>query len=161
VGETCTIVAITEGSDARVAEARALLGEYADGLGVDLSFQSFDRELMDFPASYLPPTGALLLALHDEGIAGSVALRTLERGVAEMKRLYVRPAFRGLGVGRHLAVAIIDTARGMGYRSMRLDTLPGMADAQRLYRSLGFREIAPYYQNPIPGTVYLELDLNT
>lgn len=161
MSKACTIVAVTERTDRRTAEARALLEEYAGGLGVDLSFQDFDRELAAFPAGYLPPKGALLLALCGETVAGSVALRELGPGIAEMKRLYVRPAFRGLGVGRALARAVIDAARDKGYRSIRLDTLPGMDDAQGLYRSLGFREIAPYYPNPVPGTVYLELDLGT
>lgn len=142
-----------------MAQARTLLLEYADSLGVDLSFQNFDRELSDFPASYLPPAGALIVAARDEHLAGSVAMRRLDDEVCEMKRLYVRPDFRGLGVGRELAVAIIESAKGMGYRHMRLDTLPGMEDAQRLYRALGFQDIAAYYENPIPGTRYLELDL--
>jgi ribosomal protein S18 acetylase RimI-like enzyme len=153
------LTAVTSVDDSLVAHARTLLLEYVDSLDVDLSFQNFDRELTDFPASYLPPTGALLVATHDERFAGSIAMRRLDDHVCEMKRLYVRPDFRGLGVGRELAGAIIDTARGMSYRHMRLDTLPGMDDAQRLYRTLGFEEIAAYYENPIPGTRYLELDL--
>jgi len=154
-----TLIAVTASDADRVAQARTLLLEYADSLGVDLSFQNFDRELSDFPASYLPPAGALLLASHENRLAGSIALRRLDDGICEMKRLYVRPDYRGKGVGRALALAIIDTAKGMGYGHMRLDTLPGMEDAQRLYRALGFREIAAYYDNPIPGTRYLELDL--
>lgn len=154
-----TIIAVSSGDDARVAQARALLLEYADSLGVDLSFQNFDRELSDFPENYLPPTGALLLANRDDVLAGSIAMRRLDDGICEMKRLYVRPDNRGEGIGRELAVAVIHRAKGMGYRHMRLDTLPGMDDAQRLYRTLGFRDIAAYYENPIPGTRYLELDL--
>jgi ribosomal protein S18 acetylase RimI-like enzyme len=142
-----------------VEDARALLLEYTESLGVDLSFQNFDRELAAFPESYLPPTGALLLCFRDESPAGSVAMRGLDDGVCEMKRLYVRPAFRGRGVGRELALAVIEAGREAGYRSMRLDTLPGMDDAQRLYRLLGFGEIDAYYENPVPGTKYLELDL--
>lgn len=153
------LTAVTSVDDSLVAHARTLLLEYVDSLDVDLSFQNFDRELTDFPASYLPPTGALLVATHDERFAGSIAMRRLDDHVCEMKRLYVRPDFRGLGVGRELAGAIIDAARGMGYRHMRLDTLPGMGDAQRLYRTLGFEELAAYYENPIPGTRYMELDL--
>ena len=155
------LFAITSGDDARVAQARALLLEYAQTLGVDLSFQNFERELADFPSSYLPPDGALLIATVDERLAGGIAMRRLGEHVCEMKRLYVRPEFRGLGLGRTLAGAIIDAARDIGYRHMRLDTLPGMDDAQRLYRDLGFREIAAYYENPIPGTRYLELDLRS
>ena len=139
---TTTIIAVTSADDPRVVEARTLLLEYAGSLDVDLSFQNFDQELSGFPASYLPPTGALLLATRDERLAGSIALRGLETDICEMKRLYVRPEFRGLGVGRDLAAAVIDAARDLSYRTMRLDTLPGMDDAQRRYRTLGFREIA-------------------
>ena len=159
--ESTSLCAITSGDDARVAQAKTLLLEYAQSLGVDLSFQNFERELADFPSSYLPPDGALLIATVDERLAGSIAMRRLGEHVCEMKRLYVRPEFRGLGLGRTLAGAIIDAARVIGYRHMRLDTLPGMDDAQRLYRDLGFREIAAYYENPIPGTRYLELDLRS
>lgn len=136
-----------------------LLLEYTESLGVDLSFQNFDGELAAFPKRYLPPTGALLLCSRNGQVAGSVAMRGLGDGICEMKRLYVRPGFRGRGVGRELAVAVIDAARDAGYRTMRLDTLPGMDDAQRLYRLLGFAEIDAYYENPVPGTKYLELDL--
>ena len=108
-------------------DARALLLEYTESLGVDLSFQNFDRELAAFPESYLPPTGALLLCFRDESLAGSVAMRGLDDGVCEMKRLYVRPAFRGRGVGRELAVAVIEAGRGAGYRSMRLETMPSVS----------------------------------
>ncbi len=142
-----------------MADARTLLLEYAESLDVDLSFQNFDRELCEFPGSYLPPTGALLLGTCDGQLAGSAAMRGLGQETCEMKRLFVRPAFRGLGVGRVLAVAVIDAARDTGYRRLRLDTLPSMHDAQRLYRALGFREIDAYYENPVPGTRYLELDL--
>ena len=154
-----TITTITSADDPRVPEARMLLLEYAESLNVDLSFQNFDQELDEFPGAYLPPGGALLLATRDGQVAGSVALRRLDKETCEMKRLYVRPGFRGSGLGRQLAVAIIDAARDLSYRKMRLDTLPGMADAQGLYRSLGFREVAAYYENPVPGTRYLELDL--
>ncbi len=154
-----TIIAVTSADDPRVVEARILLLEYADSLDVDLSFQNFDQELSDFPGSYMPPTGALLLASRGGKLAGSVAMRKLDAEACEMKRLYVRSGSRGLGVGRELAVAVIDAARDLGYRRMRLDTLAGMDDAQGLYRTLGFREIAAYYENPVPGTRYLELDL--
>ncbi len=154
-----TLIAVGVADDPRVADARMLLLEYAESLHVDLSFQNFDQELSNFPLSYLPPSGALLLATDNERLAGSIAMRGLDDGVCEMKRLYVRPEFRGLGVGRALAVAIIDTAKGIGYQHMRLDTLPGMDGAQRLYRSLGFREIAAYYENPVAGAKYLELVL--
>ena len=136
-----------------------LLLEYTESLDVDLSFQNFDQELREFPGGYLPPSGALLLATRSGKLTGSVAMRQLDAEACEMKRLYVRPGSRGLGVGRALAVAVIDAARDRGYRQMRLDTLAGMDDAQGLYRTLGFREIGAYYENPVPGTRYLELDL--
>ena len=156
-----TIVAITSADDPRVAQARMLLLEYTESLGVDLSFQNVDQELNEFPGSYIPPSGALLLATRSGKLAGSVAMRRLDGESCEMKRLYVRPGSRGFGVGRTLAVAVIDAARDRGYRQMRLDTLAGMDDAQGLYRTLGFREIAAYYENPVPGTRYLELDLRS
>lgn len=159
VPASTTLFAVTSPGDRRVEQARSLLIEYADSLRVDLSFQSFDEELSVFPESYLPPGGALILATRGDALAGSVAMRRLDARTCEMKRLYVRPESRGLGVGRALAVAVIDSARSAGYRHMRLDTLPGMHDAQRLYRSLGFREIDAYYENPIAGTRYMELDL--
>jgi ribosomal protein S18 acetylase RimI-like enzyme len=159
VPSTTTLVAVTAGDDARVEQARTLLLEYVESLGVDLSFQNLDQELAEFPCAYLPPAGALLIAICDERLAGSIAMRRLDDRTCEMKRLYVRREFRGLGVGRALAVAIVDAARSRDYRHMRLDTLPGMDDAQRLYRELGFREIPAYYENPVAGTRYMELDL--
>ena len=161
MAERTTLVTVASEDDARVGEARALLSEYARSLDVDLSFQGFERELRDFPAGYLPPEGALILAFHDARLAGSVAMRRLDVRTCVMKRLYLRPEFRGLGVGRALAVAVIEAARSAGYRRMWLDTLPGMHDAQRLYRALGFREIDAYYENPVAGTRYMELDLRT
>jgi putative acetyltransferase len=140
-------------------QARDLFKEYAAWLGVDLSFQNFEQELANLPAGYEPPEGCLLLALAGGETSGCVAVRKLEQGVCEMKRLYVRPRFRGLRVGRALAEAAVDEARRMGYERMRLDTLPSMARAQELYRSLGFRQIEPYHFNPVEGAVYMELKL--
>lgn len=140
-------------------EARALFEEYAASLGFDLDFQGFETELAGLPGAYAPPRGRLLLAFHDGRAAGCVALREIEAGVCEMKRLYVRPHFRALRIGRALAEAVIAEAREIGYSRMRLDTVPSMGRAQDLYRTLGFREIPPYRFNPIPGTAFLELRL--
>ena len=143
---------------------RQILREYAQGLGIDLCFQNFDAELDELPGEYAPPQGALLLALVDGELAGCGALRALPdadyANACEMKRLYVRPAFRRYGLGRILAQALIDQARQAGYSSMLLDTLDDMEAARGLYGSLGFDEIPPYYYNPIPGAHYLKVDLD-
>jgi putative acetyltransferase len=134
---------------------RTLFREYADSLGVDLSFQSFDEELAALPAGY----DAVLVAFVDDEPAGCVGVRALDRATCEMKRLYVRPAARGAGLGRVLAMRAIEHGRALGYERMRLDTLPTMAAARSLYRELGFVEIEPYRHNPIAGTSFMELRL--
>lgn len=138
---------------------RDIFREYAGSLGIDLSFQSFDDELASLPGKYAPPAGAILLAWQDGNVVGSVALRAFEYDICEMKRLYVRPEGRGQQLGRQLAQAVVHAAREAGYRKMRLDTLPTMHEAQRLYASLGFRPISAYVFNPVEGTRFLELDL--
>src|SRR5262249_17824748 len=142
-----------------IETARALFREYADGLGVDLCFQNFDEELATLPSGYAPPDGRLLLAWDAENAAGCVALRRFAYGMGGMKRLYVRPGWRGMGLGRALAETVIAEARATGYATLRLDTLPTMTTAQRLYRALGFRQIAAYRDNPVHGASYLELSL--
>lgn len=142
-----------------VVQARRLFEEYARSLEVDLGFQGFAEELAGLPGNYSPPAGRLLLARCGDLVAGCVALRRLEPQVCEMKRLYVRPAFRGLGVGRMLAERIIQEAKGAGYQRMRLDTLPSMGAAATLYHEMGFVAIPPYRDNPVEGSAFLELDL--
>jgi len=138
---------------------RSLFEEYASTLGFDLSFQDFARELQALPGEYAPPGGAILIAREADLVLGCVALRPMEQGACEMKRLFVRPGFRGRALGRGLAEAAIAEASGKGYRKMRLDTVPAMIEAIALYRSLGFRPIAPYRANPIPGALFFEKDL--
>jgi GNAT superfamily N-acetyltransferase len=140
-------------------EARRLIVEYVARLDVDLSFQDIAQELEHMPEVYGPPSGAFLLASEGGAFLGCVGLRRFEDGVAEMKRLYSVPAVRGKGLGRQLAEGIVAAARGLGYTAVVLDTLPSMREAQGLYASLGFKPTRAYRYNPVPGTVYLELDL--
>jgi len=147
-------------SPAQLAQARELFLEYAQSLGFSLCFQNFDRELAGLPGDYAPPDGRLLLADYGGQLAGCVALHPLDAVICEMKRLYLRPQFRGKGLGRALADRIVAEARHIGYRRMRLDTVePVMKDAVAMYRKIGFHEIAPYCDNPIAGALYMELIL--
>jgi len=138
---------------------RVLFLEYAAALGHDLGFQDFEKELAGLPGRYAPPEGGLLLADSDGEPAGCAGLRRLEPGVCEMKRMYVRADFRSLRLGRRLAEAVLEEARRLGYRRMRLDTLVEMRAANRLYESLGFKDIPAYYHNPLPGARFMELEL--
>lgn len=147
-------------SVSEIAQVRELFLEYAESLGFSLCFQGFDQELAGLPGDYAPPDGRLLLAEYESQLAGCVALHKLEPQICEMKRLYLRPQFRGKGLGRALAERAIVEARAIGYGSMRLDTVePIMKDAVAMYRRLGFREIAAYRVNPIAGAMYMELEL--
>ena len=149
------LVEVTGGED--LERIRDLFREYERDLPFDLSFQSFDRELAELPGRYARPTGCMFLATWDGELAGCVALRQIGESVCEMKRLYVRPSLRGRGIGRALAEAIVEEARRIGYKRMRLDTV--LEPARSLYRSLGFHEIPPYQHVPIQGVVFMELDL--
>jgi putative acetyltransferase len=143
----------------QIATARILFKEYEASLGIELTFQGFSREVAELPGAYAPPAGRLFLATDGAEAAGCVALRPLGDGICEMKRLYVRPSARGARLGRRLAETVIREGRAIGYTRMRLDTLPSMKEAFALYQTLGFREIAPYCENPIVGTRFMERDL--
>jgi putative acetyltransferase len=162
-GRAPQIDLVVPDSAALLDATREVFREYARGLGVDLCFQNFDEELATLPGEYRPPGGHLLLALVDGAVAGCGGFRPLadvdHANACEMKRLYVRPAFRRFGLGRLLAQALIDEARRAGYSVMLLDTLDDMEAARGLYVSLGFEEVAPYYYNPIPGAHYLKVVL--
>lgn len=154
----------TPSTPAELDAVRDIFREYASTLGVDLCFQGFDAELAQLPGDYAEPRGALLVAVVEGAVAGCCALRPLDTAdysnAAEMKRLYVRKAFRGFGLGRSLAEAILDAARLRGYACVLLDTLDGMESARALYTDLGFEEIPPYYHNPVAGSHYLKVDLD-
>jgi ribosomal protein S18 acetylase RimI-like enzyme len=147
-------------SPTQISQARELFLEYGESLGFSLCFQSVDKDLAGLPGDYAPPDGRLFLLEHDGQLAGCAALHRLDSASGEMKRLYVRPGFRGLGLGRILAERILSEAASIGFRRVRLDTVAGEMDgAIALYRRLGFREIEPYRQNPIAGALYMEREL--
>ena len=158
-----SIQLVTPGTPAQLDATRQILTEYAEQLGIDLCFQNFETELADLPGDYGAPGGALLLALVDGEVAGCCGLRALDSvdypNAAEMKRLYVRKAFRRFGLGRQMAEAVLDLARAAGYHCVLLDTLDDMQTARALYTDLGFTDIPPYYYNPIAGAHYLMVDL--
>src|SRR6185295_16473470 len=146
----------------QIEQARQLFREYQSWLQIDLCFQNFERELAKLPGEYAQPAGRLLLAYEESQLAGCVALRQIDEGICEMKRLFLRAEFRGRGLGRRLIETIVREARQIGYERMRLDTLPPkMNDAIDLYRTYGFKEIGSYYDNPVPGAIFLELDLTS
>ncbi|MDX6405729.1 MAG: hypothetical protein QOH70_3184 [Blastocatellia bacterium] len=160
MNEFSPIEIIHANSAGDIDHARELFKEYEAWLEIDLCFQNFEKELAELPGKYAPPDGHLLLALVEGNVAGCVAQRKIGEGICEIKRLFLRPEFRGRGLGRQLAEAIIQEAKRIGYERMRLDTLPPkMNDAIALYRLLGFKEIEPYYDNPVPGAKFMELDL--
>ncbi len=152
-------IQIGPATEADVPALRQLLQDYAAWVEHDLSFQDFQNELRNFPGEYTPPRGALLAALVSGRVSAMIALRGIDETTCEMKRLYVSPDARGLGLGRALVLQILDQARAIGYRVIRLDTLPQMGDAQSLYAKLGFRDIDPYYATPIAGTRFMEMEL--
>lgn len=158
-----TVTLRTPASAPELDTVREIFREYADALGVDLCFQDFESELANLPGDYAEPRGALLLAVVEGAIAGCCALRPMDTAdypnASEMKRLFVRKAFRGFGLGRELAEAILDRARQAGYACVLLDTLDDMESARALYTDLGFEEIPPYYHNPIAGAHYLKVDI--
>jgi putative acetyltransferase len=159
VTPTKPIFTIIETSSNHIPSARELFFEYATSLNFELCFQSFDQELAALPGKYASPEGFILLAYLKDGLAGCVALRPLSPGIAEMKRLYVRPKFQGMGLGKTLVDSLLLKAKTLGYEKVRLDTVPAMLAAINLYKAMGFKLIEPYCENPIPGASYYETTL--
>lgn len=152
------IVQVKE-KDESIENIKELFKEYASSLGFDLSFQDFEEELSNLPGDYSAPQGCLLIAIHNDKISGCVSLRAIDDNICEMKRLYVKPEFRGFGIGKKLALAIIEKGKDLGYKYMRLDTIEFMEQAIKLYERLGFYDIEAYRYNPIKGTRFMELNL--
>jgi ribosomal protein S18 acetylase RimI-like enzyme len=150
---------VPAGAKNDLRQVKILFEEYAATLDFALDFQNFEEELATLPGGYAPPEGCLLLAFHRDQVAGCVALRKIDRDICEMKRLFVRPSFRHLGIGKSLAQSVIQEAKKKSYTRKRLDTVPSMKEARSLYESLGFREIPAYCHNPVPGAVFLELEI--
>ena len=146
-------------TQSEIDQVRRLFIEYREFLGEHLGFQKFESELASLPGEYTRPEGELLIALEGDRVVGCVAVRRIDQNICEMKRLFVMPGYRGEGIGRKLAERIIEDSRDLGYRLIRLDTLERLTEAMKLYRSLGFRRIYPYYENPLSGVVYWELSL--
>ena len=146
-------------NEADYSQARQLIDEYVEWLSVDLAFQEFDLEMKDLYRHYGPPEGGFLLIKDENKAVGGVAVRKFEANVGELKRMYIQPAYQGLGLGRKLLAESIQLARDLGYQKLRLDTMPTMNKAIHLYEAFGFYEIPAYRYNPFPGTRYLELDL--
>ena len=147
-------------SESDIVAARSIFREYESWLGLDLCFQGFEDELNNLPGKYAAPDGRLYLARVGDSVAGCIALRQIDNGVCEMKRLFLREEFRGINIGRMLIEKVIDDARQIGYSTMRLDTFPPkMGKAVKLYESYGFHEIPPYYNNPNEGVLFMELRL--
>jgi putative acetyltransferase len=161
VGRKWSMDLIQASSTEEIQQARLLFEEYASWVEISLCFQNFDNEVANLPGDYAPPSGRLFLAVDGDDAMGCVALRKIDEGIGEMKRLYVRPEFRGRGLGRTLTEKLIADAKLIGYTSLRLDTLPGKMDqAIAMYRTFGFKEIAPYYRNPVEGATFMELVLS-
>lgn len=163
--DTLPAITLTQPTDPEaLATVHELFLEYSNSVGVNLEFQNFENELATLPGDYAAPRGAILLAWVDGAVAGCCALRPLDScdypNAAEMKRLYVRKAFRGFGLGQELAEAALDAARQAGYACVLLDTLNEMESARALYANLGFEEIPPYYHNPLPGSHYFKVDID-
>lgn len=155
---TVQIVDVTE-SPSRMDEVRALFREYAEDMGLNLDFQGFEQELADLPGCYSAPRGCILFYESNGETAGCIALRPLDNATGEVKRMFVRPAFRGKGIARQLVTGLLKQAAERGYQRLRLGTLASMTPARHLYESLGFGEIEPYYHNPLPDVIYYELRL--